>query len=60
MVELCGVVDIARCGMVRDGRRREGGLCFLYLFAARSNTPQYLVQTVYVVAALQIQNTYSL
>ena len=24
MVELCGVVDIARCGMVRDGRRREG------------------------------------
>ena len=24
MVELCEVVDIARCGMVRDGRRREG------------------------------------
>ena len=38
----------------------KGGLCFLYLFAARSNTPQYLVETVYVVAALQIQNTYSL
>ena len=29
MVELCGVVDIAQCGMVRDGRRREGWIVHL-------------------------------
>ena len=29
MVELCGVVEIARCGMVRGGRRREGWIVHL-------------------------------